>query len=1617
MSARAVAFLLLVACAAQSTHAQDEELSVTDGSTPLALTPGAPAGTFALSGFDTVNLFNGNLNFRLPLLNVSGRGESGTSLTLAIERQWSIRVRKTPTGPIWYEPQEKPWPRPVEPGYGPGVLLTRFGVQEVDRNGTQVLFQRSLTRMTFVSSDGTETELRDAALNGEPKVWRHGWAPINRGTVWNAVDGSAATYLSDTDVLDAVGRSTSGKAHQGRLLTRDGTEYRIGNGQVKGRGLIHSIRDRNGNRTSFLYDTENRVKEITDSLNRKVTVTYAANSDEIKYYGFRGNGAANGVRTIVIVRAPLSERLSEGETVQTYGDLFGGIGYTLWQPESTFNTQVVAWVELPNGTKYDFWYNAYAELTKVQLPTGGIIEYTWESGTEDPGGVYHVPTSRDWVPRIAIHRRVKSRKIFNYGELEQWTEYVLPEDCDSSEGICVDARYLTPNGNLIGRERQHFVGYPLASFDQAACDYPGWRDGRETVVEIYDAGGTLQRAIANTWEQRTNVPWWPGPAEREPATDVRLNKAVTILDTRESSKVTYAYDAFNNVTLKEEFDFGASSASRSTQTTYEGRTEYVHPYSAHIRDLPKIEEVREGTVLRSKAEYFYDEGPPSWPPGVVQLETLPPIREGNRGNLTRTRRYLDKPRPGQPTYVESTRQYDATGNVLRIIDPENHSTTIEYVDNFGAPNGGYQDQTGYNTYAFPTRVWNAKSHETRTQYDYYLGRPVDRMDANNVVTSLHYDDPLDRLTLVERASNPGWTNYLSRTGFTYFDGRTRRRIHTYKDRTAPGGADQHKEIEFDELGREWNAFSHVSGTQIATRSRYDARGRKFMVQAPMAASEDGPWTITEFDVLDRPRRVTFPDESSAETEYEGAMTRVKDVLGRVRQLRTDALGRVVEVIEDPWGGLNLRTVYDYDAMDRITSVRQAPQPARTFEYDTLGRLTQAFNPESETINYEYDRSDNLAQRTDARLWKTTTSYDSLNRPLLKRYQDKWGAIVDEVTYTYDTDPLPDTFSKGRLTEVSNWASRTSYSHDALGRVFRSVQTTDGRSYVFTYQYDRADNLIRQVYPTGRTVDTSYDDLDRITSVFLKFIRYASEFAYSPHGAVTQMKLGNGLYETVSFNSRVQPESVGLGHTAATPNLLSLRYQYWPEGASARSNDGNVWKHTIVAGGLAQTQFFDYDRADRLYTAFEPGGWSQTYDYDRWGNRAVTGTLIDPVLTPGTLLAFDPATNRRMSYYGSYDNSGNERRDPLGRPSTYDGENRQTSFAGTTYSYDGEGRRVRKTESGKTTVFVYDALGRLAAEYAGPGVPPMPARTARYLTPDPLGSTRIVTDQLGAVVSRRDYLPFGEEIPVSFGIRAAIGAYGATDGVKKRFTSKERDLESGLDYFGARYFSGAQGRFSGADPLFNWDEHVVDPQQWNRYAYVRNNPLKHTDPTGEVIETPWDAANVALGAASLLSNIVSGNFGAAVVDAVGLGYDTFATAAPGVPGGASTAIKFFRGADKAVDALKATDKVGDAVKAVPNPWGKLGGPEHRAKVAEIAEDVRSRGLEAVSELKVPTPGGEKGTRFVDVAGRDPATGKVVEMHQVGKQTKGGTPISREQRAINDIKKSCPTEPCFHPYNKR
>jgi len=166
-----MAMLLLIAC-----HTLPVRADSTDGRTPLALQPGAPAGSYALSELDNINPYNGSLNFRLPLLNIGGRGTAGYTMTLPIEQKWRIHVHPVylyvyddgGTGPLpepnvsyHYFPTANWWSG-IRAGYGPGVMQGR--VAQLDAQvcpDSTLRASITLTRLTFTAPDGTEFELTD----------------------------------------------------------------------------------------------------------------------------------------------------------------------------------------------------------------------------------------------------------------------------------------------------------------------------------------------------------------------------------------------------------------------------------------------------------------------------------------------------------------------------------------------------------------------------------------------------------------------------------------------------------------------------------------------------------------------------------------------------------------------------------------------------------------------------------------------------------------------------------------------------------------------------------------------------------------------------------------------------------------------------------------------------------------------------------------------------------------------------------------------------------------------------------------------------------------------------------------------------------------------------------------------------------------------------------------------------------------------------------------------------------------------------------------------------------------------------------------------------------------
>lgn len=309
-----------------------------------------------------------------------------------------------------------------------------------------------------------------------------------------------------------------------------------------------------------------------------------------------------------------------------------------------------------------------------------------------------------------------------------------------------------------------------------------------------------------------------------------------------------------------------------------------------------------------------------------------------------------------------------------------------------------------------------------------------------------------------------------------------------------------------------------------------------------------------------------------------------------------------------------------------------------------------------------------------------------------------------------------------------------------------------------------------------------------------------------------------------------------------PSGILTSYTFARKGAppavfSASSGDnGNLYQ---VSNNLttSRTQNFTYDSLNRISQAYTTGtNWGETYTLDPWEN------LYQRALVSGKTL-YEPLTcqantaNQLTTCSMTYDGAGNMISN--GSASyTYDDENRITSTAGYTYKYDGDGKRVEKSSGstgtlywprvGSDTLSESDLSGNISADYAffnGMRVArrDVPSNTVHFYMLDQLGTTRMVLTPTSAtavtVDEDADYYPYGGEIVVS----------GSSTATHYKFTGKERDAESDLDYFGARHYGSSLGRFMVPDD--GSDQDAADPQSWNLYGYVRNNPLTNVDPDG------------------------------------------------------------------------------------------------------------------------------------------------------------------------------------------
>lgn len=519
-------------------------------------------------------------------------------------------------------------------------------------------------------------------------------------------------------------------------------------------------------------------------------------------------------------------------------------------------------------------------------------------------------------------------------------------------------------------------------------------------------------------------------------------------------------------------------------------------------------------------------------------------------------------------------------------------------------------------------------------------------------------------------------------------------------------------------------------------------------------------------------------------------------------------------VKDP---ANTTTTYTRNILGSLTNITLGTLN-RTFVYDTKNFLTSETHPEAGAITYTRDAAGNMKTRKDAALVTRTFTYDSLNRLT---------AITngtETLSFGYDN-------ADNRVSMSSPSASAT-FTYDAANLLLQKAETIAGMVYTTGYDYDDNDNPILLTYPSGLSVTYGYNTNNQTISA-TGFGGSVTGITYNTAGLPTAYSYTNGINTVNTYNNR----NLTTRLTAGTASDTGYTYDF-------RGNTKTITDYL----NTARNQSFTYDSLSRLLTAIGPWG-TDSYAYNTAGDRTsktVAGLATNYTYTSSRLTS---ATGGEAGTYSYNANGSLTGLTQGGAPYTiaYDWMHNTTSYkAGTTtlasFTYDGDGTRVTKTGNGTTTVYHTDKEGRTITETDASGnliadylyvngklaAKKEPTSLFFYHT-DPAGTPLVLTDSAGAIAWKADYKPFGEEQ-----ITAAV-----KDNYKM-FVGKEKDKETGLYYFGARYMQDKTARFVSVDPVGPVDERsgkvnekmLLNPQKINRYAYAINNPYRYVDPDGK-----------------------------------------------------------------------------------------------------------------------------------------------------------------------------------------
>jgi RHS repeat-associated protein len=797
----------------------------------------------------------------------------------------------------------------------------------------------------------------------------------------------------------------------------------------------------------------------------------------------------------------------------------------------------------------------------------------------------------------------------------------------------------------------------------------------------------------------------------------------------------------------------------------------------------------------------------------------------------------------------TTFDYDVIGDGVLVEDPEGNLSARHYLG--GLPSLRVD---GYRTPA---------ETSARVYYDATVGRPNAIRDvAGNWVTATYnelanqtsFTDEIGRrttstyngdgqpLTLVTAAGNsPGATAAEHTTTWTYDALGSVSTVVT----PLAGPSPDARIVTFnhDDMDHPTDTTSVVDTRGRTTTLTYDEDGNIATVTDPENNTASYDW-----DGLGRLLSSVDPRGHAAGNDPEDFTTSYTYNTRNLRLTTTDALGEVTTFAYDANGNLRTSqdansdtTTFTYDAENQAVRVDRSNTTSLHTAYNGNGQVEVQTDGAGEATTYSYDPIGRLATTTDPLDRTTTYTYDALgNRTSVENPGGDCAATTPTGCTEYEHD------AAGQLTSIlySDPATPdiTGMVYDPMGRAttitdaegtltrtfdsFGQLRTSNDGNGTVSYDYDLAGHIEEIAYPAAGTVEREYDDAGRMTSS-TDWDSHETTFVYDEASHVTEIHYPDaGQIDTFAYDrvGRLASQDFVAGSTInatidpdydATGQLIQEIETGLPgPGTTTWGYDelGRPTHHNAV-------ETWGYDEADNLALL---NGTTQAYDAANQVCRSGTGSgdcttgMTSPAVYThderGNLTQYDPTFGFTVDF-------------------DFDQAERLTEMTivgvgSIEHSYAPDGLRSELNNGGDSRSFHWDrssALPQLLAETTTSGTirylygpdglayaQVNPGGSTTYLHRDQLGSTRLLTDESGAVTGAASYDAFGT--PVTIGTQSQLG-----------YAGQYTDPSTGLVYMRARFYSPAFGQFLTRDPR--------QAQTRQPYAYAANNPLNRTDPSG------------------------------------------------------------------------------------------------------------------------------------------------------------------------------------------